>query len=286
MLIEESIRRQNELRNCLYEMASTCMDETEIRSISIKLKALYTDGFRHNYADFFPLIVEIAKDDNIYSLDYLSENIEAARLMVEKDYIGGEKEFRGLYRPLSKLSDHINLEIGRYSYYSINEQRVKDLEKRNQTLQRDLRTATDELEKAQKTVSSMQTELIAVLSIFAAIVLAFSGSISFLGNTLSGIKEVCLFKTAFFVLLCGLIIFNSIFLMMYIVGKIIGRNIYARCKSENCTCGEDGTPACYGITRIRKRLPYVFWMNAVLLIMVVVDVVLWCLNLNYWHFPF
>lgn len=128
---------------------------------------------------------------------------------------------------MSKLSDHINLEIGRYSYYSINEQQVKDLEKRNQTLQRDLRTATDELEKAQKTVSSMQTELIAVLSIFAAIVLAFSGNISFLGNTLSGIKEVCLFKTAFFVLLCGLIIFNSIFLMMYIVGKIIGRNIYA-----------------------------------------------------------
>lgn len=101
MLIEESIRRQNELRNCLYEMASTCMDETEIRSISIKLKALYTDGFRHNYFDFFPLIVEIAKEDNIYSLDYLSENIEAARVMVEKDYIGGEKEFRGLYRPLS-----------------------------------------------------------------------------------------------------------------------------------------------------------------------------------------
>lgn len=111
MLIEESIRRQNELRNCLYEMASTCMDETEIRSISIKLKALYTDGFRHNYFDFFPLIVEIAKEDNIYSLDYLSENIEAARVMVEKDYIGGEKEFRGLYRPLSKLSDHINVTV-------------------------------------------------------------------------------------------------------------------------------------------------------------------------------
>lgn len=286
MLIEESIRRQNELRKCLYEMATTCMDETEIRSMAIKLKALYTDGFRHNYSDFFPLIVEIAKDDNIYSLDYLSENIEAARAMVEKDYIGGEKEFRGLYRPLSKLSDHINLEIGRYSYYSINEQRVKDLEKRNQMLQTDLRMATDELEKAQKTVSSMQTELIAVLSIFAAIVLAFSGSISFLGNTLSGIKGVCLFKTAFFVLLCGLIIFNLIFLMMYIVGKITGRNIYARCKSENCTCGENGAPACSGITRIRKRLPYVFWMNTILLIVVVADVVLWCLNLNYWHLPF
>lgn len=152
MLIEESIRRQNELRKCLYEMATTCMDETEIRSMAIKLKALYTDGFRHNYSDFFPLIVEIAKDDNIYSLDYLSENIEAARAMVEKDYIGGEKEFRGLYRPLSKLSDHINLEIGRYSYYSINEQRVKDLEKRNQMLQTDLRMATDELESSKNSI--------------------------------------------------------------------------------------------------------------------------------------
>lgn len=285
MLIEESIRRQGELRNCLYEMASTCMDETGIRSMVIKLKSLYTDGFRHNYSDFFPLIVEVAKDDNVYNLDYLSVNIEASRLMVEKDYKEGEKEFRGLYMPLSKLSDHINLEIGRYSYYSINEQRVKDLEKRNQKLQTDLRTATTKLEKAQKTVSSMQTELIAVLSIFAAIVLAFSGSMSFLGNTLAAIKGVCLFKVTFFVLLCGLIIFNLIFLMMYIVGKITERSIYARCKSENCTCGENGTPTCSGITRIRKRLPYIFWMNAVLLIFCIVDVILWCLNIMYWKFP-
>ena len=273
------------MRNCLYEMASTCMDEAGIRSMVIKFKTLYTDGFRHNYYDFFPLIVEIAKDDNGYNLDYLSENIEASRAMVERDYIGGEKEFRGLYKPLSKLSDHINLEIGRYSYYSINEQRVKDLEKRNQTLQTDLRTATDELKKAQKTASSMQTELIAVLSIFAAIVLAFSGSISFLGNALGAMKDVCLFKVAFFVLLCGFIIFNLIFLMMYIVGKITRRNIYARCKSENCTC-ENGAPACNGLTRIRKRLPYVFWMNTVLLALCIADVILWCFNITYWQLPF
>ena len=90
------------------------------------------------------------------------------RRLVENDYIAGEKEFKGLYQPLMKLSDHVNLEIGRYSYYSINEQKVSDLEKKNQTLQEDLKQATKELNNAKQSVSSVQTELIAVLSIFAA----------------------------------------------------------------------------------------------------------------------
>lgn len=286
MLIQESRKRQEELGKYLYEMASSSMDENSIKSMVIKLKSLYTDGFRHNYSAFFPIIIDIAKDDNACNLEYLSTNIEESRAMVEKSYIEGKGEFSSLYRPLCKLSDHINLEIGRYNYYSINEQQLKDLEKRNQVLQKDLKVATSELKSAQKKVSSMQAELIAVLSIFAAIVLAFSGSVSFLGNTLSGMADVSLFKAAFFALLCGLVIFNLIFLMMYIVGKITGRNIYARCKSENCTCGDNGAPSCNGITRIRQRLPYVFWMNTTLLILIVADIVLWCLNITYWHLPF
>ena len=62
------------------------------------------------------------------------------RRLVENDYIAGEKEFKGLYQPLMKLSDHINLEIGRYSYYSINEQKVGDLEKKNKILRNAVKT--------------------------------------------------------------------------------------------------------------------------------------------------
>ena len=76
MLIEESQRRQAVLKKYLFEMASSCMDDTAIRSMAIKLKALYTDNFRHNYSEFFPLIVEISKDENEYNLDYLSTNLE------------------------------------------------------------------------------------------------------------------------------------------------------------------------------------------------------------------
>lgn len=261
------------------------MDENEIQSMAIKFKSIYKDGFRHNYAGFFPLIIEMSKDESEYNIDYLSTNIDAVRQLVERDYFGGEKEFKGLYMPLSKLSDHINLEIARYSYYSVNDQRLKDFEKKNDTLQSELTAATNELAEAKQTVSSMQTELIAVLSIFAAIVLAFSGSINLIGSALTGMENVCLFKAAFFVLLCGFVIFNLIFLMMYIVGKITGRNIYARCKSENCTCNADGTPTCSGIRRVRKRLPYIFWTNISIILLIIADLILWICNIFCWHIP-
>ena len=220
MLIEESKRRQSELKEHLLSMAVDCMDEAKIRQMVIKFKALYSNNFRHNYSEFFPLIVEIAKNENNYSLDYLSNNLEAMRLLVENDYVAGEKEFKGLYQPLMKLSDHINLEIGRYSYYSMNEQKVGDLEKKNKMLQEDLKQATKELNDARQSVSSVQTELIAVLSIFAAIVLTFSGSLSLLGSIFSEISKAPVFKSILFLLLVGLVVSNIIFLLLYIVGKI------------------------------------------------------------------
>lgn len=282
MLIDEAQRRQGELIKILKEMALSCMDEDAIRTVAIKFKALYTDGFRHNYSEFFPLIVECSKDDNEYNLDYLSNNLQATRNLVEQDYVAGEKEFKGLYKPLLKLSDHLNLEIGRYNYYSISEQQVKDLETRNHALQSELKEttaklgkATVQLDEAGKKVNSVQTELISVLSIFAAIVLTFSGSMSLLGNAFTGMQDTRFFKAVFFVLLCGFILCNTIFLMMYLVGKITGRNIYANCKSKDCSCKNDGSPMCCSITRVRKRLPYVFWLNLAIIFLMIADTGVW-----------
>ncbi|MGI5933431.1 MAG: hypothetical protein ACOX7A_01345 [Lawsonibacter sp.] len=285
MLIEESKRRQAKLKDYLLSMAADCLDETQIRQMVIRFKELYSNNFRHNYSEFFPLIVDIAQNDNEYSLDYLSNNLEAMRLLVENDYIGGEKEFKGLYQPLTKLSDHINLEIGRYSYYSVNEQKVNDLEKKNQALQIELRNATGKLIEAQRTVSSVQTELIAVLSIFAAIVLTFSGSMTLLGGAFGSIANTPFFKSISVLLIGGLIVFNTIFLMLYIVGKITNRNIYARCKTKDCSCGENGEPTCWGINRIRKRLPYVFWLNLTFLLLIIINTTLWILNMKFHFFP-
>ena len=276
MLIEDSKKRQAELTEHLRHMATICMDDGQTREMLSRFKTLYSDHFRHSYFEFFPLIVDMAKDDGKYSLDYLTANLDAMRKLVETDYTAGTKEFEELHQPLTKLNDHINLEIGRYNYYFTNEQKVNDLEKRNNKLQEDLRSATQELMEAKKTVSSVQTELITVLSIFAAILLTFSGSLSLMGSAFSSIDKAPLFKTVFVLLICGIIFANTIFLLLYIVGKVTGRNIYAKCLSADCSCVKDnGKPKCWGLTRIRKRLPYIFWLNVLFLLLIAADACAW-----------
>lgn len=288
MLIQESIKRQEQLKQCLYDMASKSMEDDEVESIIIKLQEIYSNNFRHNYSMFFPIIIDVAKEGNSLDLDFLSNNIDRARALVEEDYLSAMVEniyprYKGLYRPLSKLSDHINMEIARYNYYLVNNQKTTDLEQKNQELQNKIETASGELKLAKVRVEKVQTELIAVLSIFAAVVITFSGSFSFIGQALIGMNSSPFFKSVFFVLLCGVVVFNTIFVMMYTVSKITGRSIYTRCKNNDCEGQIDGKEQCSGIKRIIKRMPYVFWVNVLIIGLMVLDILFWIVNT---HFPF
>ena len=318
MLQEESQRRQTELREYLQEMSTTCMSDEYIRVIAAKLKTLYTDGFRHSYSDLFPLIVSIAKNPNcsleylannlqsVHTLveqDYVDKknefaglyshlrklsdhlNLEIARynyyfLDSQVDALQRQNEF--LQNELRKASD--TLSVAQEKVSSVYEgletatQQLKAVRESVESAKGELSSAKDVLGKANERIGSMQTELVSVLSIFAAIVLTFSGSMSLLGSALTGMQETPFYKATFFVLLCGFILCNSIFLMMYIIGKITNRNIYARCKSPDCSCGSDGSPMCKGIHRVRKRLPYVFWLNVSIIVLMVADVALWVLS--------
>ena len=163
------------------------------------------------------------------------------------------------------------------------ETKLNDAEAKLKTIEEDLPTAMSDLGKVKKSLASIHIDIIAVLSIFASIVLTFSGSMTVLGSALTGMQEVHALKATFFVLLCGFVLGNIIFLLMYLVGKLTSRNIYARCKTENCTCGEGGAPECRGLKRIRKRLPYIYWLNLILIVLMAVVVVVWYLD-NHYHF--
>ncbi len=77
-------------------------------------------------------------------------------------------------------------------------------------------------------------------------------------------------------MLCGLVLFNTIFLLMYLVGKIIGRSIYAECKNDHCIdCGEGEKPKCGAVKRLLKRLPYIFWFNILTLFFMAIDYVVY-----------
>ena len=281
MLAAERKRRQDKLVENIFGLSKHLLgDNAEVRRAALELKEIYSSDFRHSYSEFFPLILHIQDEKTEYSLDYLSENLESLRTYVDTDFLDGTKEFKDMNKNFDKLCDHLNLEIGRVTYYSQNEKRTEDLSKRMESANKDMGEATIKLEKASKKAESIQTELLSILSIFAAIVIACSGGLSFLGGTLSGASETYICKMILLLLMCGFVLFNTIFLLMYLVGKIIGRSIYANCISEDCTCKKGDKPKCNGINRIRKRLPYVFYINVLMLILTIADIAAWCVDKN------
>lgn len=276
MLKEEALIRQQRLEKLLYELSIDLKDSTGLRKIALSLCDIYSNNFRHNYAGFFAIIVEMSSPDNKYNLEYLSTNLEELRSTVEDSYIAGDRQFNYLYPRLIKLSDHINLEIARYTYYSVSNERMSELERNLKESQGLLSRSSQELSSAKRKMSKVQSDLVAVLGIFAAIIIAFSGSISVLGNALSGMQNAPFYKTVFFVLLCGFVLFNTICILLYMVSKITDNNIMVDCEEKRCTCkNKKGKPKCKGITKIRKRLPYVFWFNLILITLMVADLALW-----------
>lgn len=284
MFPDETRKRQERLSEQISLLAERILDtqnEEHLETIG-RLQKIYADGFKHYYSDFFPVVLEMFKEDNQYNIDYLSSNLEAIRSELELDYSNGTDQFKDIYSQFTKLCDHLNLQISELSVFSKIEARTKDTKVSMDTMTSKLKSATTELEKANKKANSLQTELIAVLSIFAAIVITFSGGITFLGSVMASIKDVAYFESVILAaIVCGMILFNTIFLMMYMVSKITERNIYAKCLTEDCSCeGGERIYKCNGIRRIRKRLPYIFYFNLFAIIGIIVDMIIWFLDIK------
>lgn len=311
MTTEKTDRTQSKLEALLKEIAQFELKENDplISKIANQLQELYVPTFRHRYSKFFSMIVEIDKKKPVDGLEYLSANIIKVRMFVEHACTSGDDTYKRLYKPLMKLSDHLNLEIARYNHFvgqneqimeqntllTVQNEQITELKKQNQDLQKQLADATAKLDRANArfnktkdkiksaetklgkikiSLDSIHIDIIAVLSIFASIVLTFSGNMTVLGSALTGMQEVHAFKATFFVLLCGFVLGNIIFLLMYLVGKLTSRNIYARCKTENCTCEKP----CNGLKRIRKRLPYIYWLNLILIVLMGLVIFFWYLD--------
>lgn len=268
MLTKERSKKQELLGTYICDLAETCFNNDKVIEMTDNFKTLYVDGFRHQYSQFFPLILNMEKDEKEYSVDFLLNNLNEICMYIERQNIDGSLEY--LYNSVLKLYDHLNLEIARYSSYTANQEKIKDIEQRIKLSTENLNQAKIELNKSTRKMQSVQTELIAVLSIFSAIVMSFFGGMNFIGGALQGMENAPFAKSLFFIALCGFVVFNLIYLMMYLVSKITDRNIYARCKTENCTC----TNPCNGLKKIYKRLPYVFWINIVLILILSVGLVL------------
>lgn len=246
---------------------------------------IHDNYVRHSYFQISATLQEI-RNKEAADASILQYNLN---LLIEQ--VINDREIRPVRDKLFKFYDHCQLEIGRFNYFDSAFWKSDDAKNKYESVtmefnrtkadvENKLESVNNQTNNLKKVIESSKSEHITILSIFAAIVLASLGGLSFLSSVLKGINEASIFRLVMISSICGFVLFNTLFMLLYIASRIIGRSIYtfcaeandgADCTNENKKCSKN----CCGITRVRNRLPYVFWVNVIFLTFMVVDVFAW-----------
>ena len=161
------------------------------------------------------------------------------------------------------------------------EAKLKNVTTNSEEMEKKLQNVTKKLQKARKQVKSSQVELISVLSIFAAIVITFASGFSFLESSLTSLKDIVYYEVVVLVIIiCGMVIFNTIFLLMFLMARITKRSISTRCRKSTCNDCTNCTEQCKWLSQVKIRLPYVYYFNYLALLGIIIDLIVWIIDIH------
>lgn len=281
-----------------------------------KLEKIYANGYRHTYSDIFYKVQSvISNNPDSEILEILGENLNelGKRLSKLLSQNIDDANLQNASVSFKKFSDHIKLEIGRYNFIksqfdieirsNASNSKLTDIKRReideiNKKIDK-VSMAVDNIRpiatEAKKQMDKLDDKLennkissITTLTIFSAVVLAFSGGITFEVGIFKGMVESSAYRLVFTIALTGFILFNTIFALLYLVGKMAGKTISTRCKYMSTDSGfanisrrcGDGycQKECNTINlccRILHKYSYVFVLNIILLWVMYADFILW-----------
>lgn len=231
-ILDQHYKKQEELISRLNIYAQSIFEQDKIALELEFLSNIYSGEFRHDYSDFLKLIGQIDKDPKNKSFDFLQSNLE----MIKTAAHNSKSTPDLVCKSILKLCDHINLEIIRHQANQLiytklenktNEAKQQLLE--YQTLYTDvkneLEASKSKLDEANHKISRMQGESIAIISIFLAFTLAFTGGLSYISSAISSLATAPIERIITIVILCGLIVFNTMYTLLHIVSRLIGKQI-------------------------------------------------------------
>lgn len=181
-------------------------DEQEYNLILNELSEIYNDeGYRHRYNEVTTIILDIP---NIYTikneeesdpLEIIPQNLRSIRETAKKK-IDINKD---VFEKIDKLYDHANLECERVKKFrSI----FLEIESRERDIAKNL--------------EQQQTQYITILGIFAAIVLAFVGGLTFSTSVLAHIHQASSYRLVFVMCFIALFVGNILYYLFDFLLKI------------------------------------------------------------------
>lgn len=287
-VVDREAEDQDKVYNFLSFLAAQQRSKEEIElQLDEKLVPVYKKvEFRHSYFKISALLQELKKKSNeADSFDALKKNLSIleSEIIINDKYNIIDSNGRFLKNKFYKLCDHCNLEISRFSYFDQffwrNDKAKEDLEKVSADYEKskeDFKEAKKDFKEVREYMSNARSEYVTILSIFAAIMLAGIGGFSVLGDFAKEVTHISNYRFFAISSFLGLILFNVVFMLIYMIARLTGKNIYTICtnskKDRNSDCAKgDCSNNCCGLERVRRRLPYIFWSNLILVVVIILS---------------
>ena len=148
--------------------------------------------------------------------------------MLKKGYQVQNQDENGkdidISQSINKLYDHISLDIARISYLEAEDRKLsgEDQIEEVKTQINVIKSNIDDYQSnVTKKIGNQQKEYIAILGVFAAVVLAFTGGMSFSVSVFDNIAQASVYRIVIVTLVIGLVLVNILFGLYYYVNKIV-----------------------------------------------------------------
>ena len=237
---EKEAKLRGKFKELLIKLAkpTDLSDKTKRDKAYKELEGIYLkDGekeFRHFYSDIFEILLEVSEGPVSSATEYLGLSVKDLYDNYD-DYINSRKKTNiNIKSNLSKLYDHVSLELARLSLTGNLKRDVtsdKSMKRVNSRIT-ELQTTTDKISneldekliKNNERIEKIGREHVAILGIFAAIVITFTGGISFTTSVLNNIHQASIYRTIFMTLLIGFVLFNILHVLFLFINKIVSNN--------------------------------------------------------------
>lgn len=249
--------RRESFRKLLIELAqsqSILNSDDDYKKYYQQFQKLYysksSARYRHYYSDIFRILTEIKNDTSLSkgNIAILSENISLLNNRYNSIKNVHDKDIGD---SLLKLYDHVSLEVARIQYTDsifndlssdskINDidsrlydslEMSKELTKNTEKLQTDTDKLRADTDTIKNNLDKAQTDYIAILGIFASVVLAFVGGMAFSTSVLENIKGVSIYRLLIVALVVGIVFVTVIFFMFYFIGVLARQKL---CSIKAC----------------------------------------------------
>lgn len=255
--------------------------DINLEELKEEVEGYYHNNGRHSYAKISAFIYSCDKGD----IEYITENLDNLYKIMIKD--------KSHYASnVSKLIDHIELEDQRESHiqdiYMDSIQKKMSLQRKinkaelarqRSDLHEELKSAKESLEieyiSQRQKIEALNNNIVSVLGIFGAIIVAFFGGLSFLGGVLDNMHNVSAYRLSFIGSLYLIGLFDVIFLLFYCISKIVDKPIWSlsATKSKCADCKKSNNFGC-----LIKKYTLVVYFNIGLLVILMNIVFLYMLD--------